>query len=805
MIRNCSRAAGLVLALLPLVAAGCSDTAASKDVKEPASLAEAASRSLAQIDGTLAVPGLKAPVEIVRDQQGVPHIYAQNDDDLFFAQGYVMAQDRLWQLEMWRRWREGRLAEVFGPKAVDFDVRTRLMMFRGPWDDTEWTSYHKDAERLFTAWANGHNAYIQANADNLPIEFKLTGITPEPWTAKTLTLRWANLAIDSVRYHGIAEIQLALQAKKLGVKEANRRSAPDPWDDLTVPEGLDLNWFTDDLLAAARRGDGNPFAPDVLPSPEIVEPYRSLVPKVQAARLMPELQDMDGSNNWVVSGAHTVTGFPILSNDPHRTIEMPSLRYFVHLNAPGWNVIGGGEPPFVGVDAGNNENMAWGFTFAGTDMVDVVVEQTNPANPNETKFRDGWEPMKTIREEIRVKGKPAPRSVELKFSKHGPVFYEDPVNHLAFAAKSVNQEPGTAAFKGSLKLAQATSCEDFFDRAMYWKMPTHNLICGDNKGNIAFQVTGLTPDRDGWNGRLPVPGTGKYEWKGFRSDLPREYNPARGYIATANDQTQPKEFKGRPVFYNVSTDVDVSRIARIRQMLDSADCLRQEDRHRGHGTDAAGRVLAARRARRAALHRMDGSESRRGEGARDDCRVGSRAHGDHRAGCAVRALVDERCRPQSARRRGQRAAEADRRRAAAGDRTRDARLGRRLESVAVRTDQREQAAAYVHRRVQPAINRAPGWLQHGECDRRELPARHRSDEPRSDDGDECAGTIGSARKPVRRQPARASRGRCLLQPAVHAWRCGQGTGAHTEARAEVDATANCPLSSVSDRAGRSGD
>ncbi len=560
------RAAGVTLAAGLLLNACSSPEPVA--AKAPASLDEVARQSLAVIDGSLTLPGLKAPVEIIRDQQGIPHIFAKNDDDLFFAQGYVMAQDRLWQLEMWRRWREGRLAEVFGPKAVDYDARTRLMMFRGPWDDKEWSSYHPDAERLFTAWANGLNAYVQANRDNLPVEFKLTGITPEPWTAKTLTLRWSQLAIDSTSGHGINEIQLALSAKRLGVKEANRRAAPDPWDDLVVPDGLDLNWFTDELLAAARKGDGNPFAPGALPSPPVVEPYRALLPKLQSARLMPELQDMDGSNNWVVSGTHTPSGVPLLSNDPHRTIEMPSLRYFVHLNAPGWNVIGGGEPPFVGVDAGNNEQMAWGFTFAGTDMVDVVVESTNPADANQTKYKDAWEPMKVIREEIRVKGEEQPRTVELKFSKHGPVFYEDSVNHLAFAAKSVNQEPGTAAFKGSLKLAQAPSCEDFFDRAMFWKVPTHNLICGDTKGNIALQVTGLTPDRDGWTGRLPVPGTGKYEWKGFRSDLPREFNPERGYIATANDNSHPKDYKGRPVLYRTSTDVDVSRITRIRQMLD---------------------------------------------------------------------------------------------------------------------------------------------------------------------------------------------------------------------------------------------
>ncbi|MDP7481068.1 MAG: penicillin acylase family protein, partial [Vicinamibacterales bacterium] len=183
--------------------AGCAAPAAP-----PQSLAELASTSLAQIDGELEIPGLREPVEIIRDEWGLPHIYAQNDDDLFFAQGYVMAQDRLWQMEMWRRWHEGRLAEIFGPDALDYDRRTRLMMFRGPFDGEEWTSYHPDAERLFTAHANGVNAYIEQNRDNLPMEFQLTGIVPAPWTAETVVLRWAALAVPSVRGHAINEIQL---------------------------------------------------------------------------------------------------------------------------------------------------------------------------------------------------------------------------------------------------------------------------------------------------------------------------------------------------------------------------------------------------------------------------------------------------------------------------------------------------------------------------------------------------------------------------------------------------------------------
>jgi len=406
----------------------------------PKSLDALAQQSIARIDGELKVPGLKAAVEIVRDQQGIPHIYAQNDGDMFFAQGYVMAQDRLWQLEMWRRWREGRLAEIFGPRAYDYDARTRLMMFRGPYDDTEWKSYHPDAERLFTAWANGLNAFVTQHQDRLPVEFQLTGIVPEPWTARTVTLRWAQVGLDSASGTPAEELLLALEVAKLGVKAANQNAAPDPWDDLVVPNGLDVKAIPAGIIDAVRKGDRNPFEPGVLPALDIVPQFRHLMQPPKVARLMPEPQDMDGSNNWVVSGKLTTTGVPIVANDPHRTIEMPSLRYFVHLVSPGWNVIGGSEPPFVGVDAGSNDKVAWAFTFAGIDMVDTVVETTNPADATQTQFKGAWEPMKVVREEIKVKGEAAPRTVELKFTRHGPVFFEDPAQHRAYVAKSVNQE-----------------------------------------------------------------------------------------------------------------------------------------------------------------------------------------------------------------------------------------------------------------------------------------------------------------------------------------------------------------------------
>ena len=370
-----------------------------------------------------------------------------------------------------------------------------------------------------------------------------------------------------------------MNVARYGVDEANRRFAPDPWDDLELPDGLDVSILTEDILEAMRAGDGDPFVAGRLPALEVVQPYRNLMPGLQTRQVSSGESATEGSNNWVMSGDRSPTGIPILANDPHRRIEMPALRYFVHLVAPGWNVIGGGEPPFAGVDAGNNERMAWGFTFAGTDMVDVYVEQMHPDDPTLVRWQDGWEPLRIIEEEIPVKGGD-PERIVLKFSRHGPVFYENLENRRAYAVRSVVQEHGTAAYKGSFQLAQADSCADFFDRAMHWLVPTHSLICGDVDGNIALQVTGLTPDRDGWNGRLPVPGTGEYEWRGFRTDLPREFNPERGYIATANNNVHPPGYQGRPVFYHTSRGVETSRIARLHQILESGEQLSVDDHKR---------------------------------------------------------------------------------------------------------------------------------------------------------------------------------------------------------------------------------
>jgi penicillin G amidase len=527
---------------------------------------ELAKAALAQIDGDIKVPGLRAPVRVVRDTWGVPHITAQSIEDLFFAQGYVMAQDRLWQMEMWRRAGEGRMAEIAGAAAIARDRTARLLKYRGPFDETEWSSYHPDGKRIFSAYAGGVNAYIALNKDHLPVEFVMTGIVPEPWTIEQLVLRPAAFG------DAASELQLARSVAQVGVDEANRLRNPDPPDTLRVPDGLDVTAISDAVVASIRTGGGQS-------TPALLPLYRASAAGGGDDASVRE----PGSNNWVVGKDRSATGHPVVANDPHREVTNPSLRYIVHLQAPGWNVVGAGEPPFVGVALGHNERIAWGLTIAGTDQEDVYVEAVNPANDNEVKYNGAWEPLRIVTETIKVKGG-EDTIVELKYSRHGPVFFEDESRHLAYAVRRAAAEPGTAPYLGGLRLAQARNCREFLEAAMYWKAPTENQICGDVDDNISWRPAALSPARKGWTGRLPVPGTGQYEWQGFRKDLPSELNPARGFIATANNNINPPGYAPPLMFKNA--DVRFERITRLRQMLNGPPQKLAIDDHKRMQHDA---------------------------------------------------------------------------------------------------------------------------------------------------------------------------------------------------------------------------
>ncbi len=508
--------------------------------------------SLAQIDGTIPLAGLRDRVEVVRDFWGVPHIFASNVDDLFFAQGFVQAQDRLWQMEMYRRTFEGTLAEVMGPDYVRHDRLARLLKYRGPWDDREWTSYHPEGRRIFTAFANGVNAFIAHAGDRLPVEFQLTGIRPQPWTPEIALLRTQTaMPAGDAR----AELTLAQSVVRLGAAAANRAARPSPYRDLVVPPGVDLSLITPEVLAGLDGLRTGTVRPELLPR------YRTLAAAWPSRNTGPQ-ERSPGSNNWVISGRLTRSRRVILANDPHRTVSNPSIRYIVHLNAPGWNLIGATEPPLPGVLIGHNGRIAWGLTIVGTDQSDVYVETLNPANPDEVRFRDAWEPIHVVQETIRVKGGD-PVTVDLKFSRHGPIFHVDNANHRAYAMRSTMHEPGSAGYLSALRYHALDTCRQFLDAQRYYQAPTENMICGDADGNIAWQASAASPRRRDWHGRLPVPGTGDFEWDGFRDDLPREFNPERGWIATANHDIHPKGYDPPLFFKNGPQTARYDRIAEV--------------------------------------------------------------------------------------------------------------------------------------------------------------------------------------------------------------------------------------------------
>lgn len=463
---------------------------------------------LAKTSGTIQIPGLRHPVTVLRDRWGVPHIFAETQDDLFLAQGFVAAQDRLWQLEIWRRTGEGRLAEIAGPEAVERDRFARLLRYRGDLA-AEYASYAPDAKRILEAFVRGVNAAIAASRDRLPIEFQLAGVRPEPWTPEVCLNRLAAFGMT------INSSQEVLRAKL----------------------GTDLGWQLADELMPAEP-----------PRPLQAQPHAGLEGVDEKILSLPRSTNVplhfqaaaNGSNNWVVDGTLSATGRPLLANDPHRELSLPSLRYLVHLVAPGWNVIGAGEPALPGVAAGHNDRAAFGFTIAMIDQQDLYVEETNPANPDEVRFQRRWEPMRVVRESIAVKGR-EPVAAELKFTRHGPVIHEDRERHRAYVLRWVGSEPGTAGYLASLSLDRARNWPDFRKALERWKVPSENLVYADVDGNIGWQVAGLTPVRKGWAGLLPVPGAGEYEWQGFlpAAELPSAFNPARHFLATANNDILP--------------------------------------------------------------------------------------------------------------------------------------------------------------------------------------------------------------------------------------------------------------------------
>ena len=353
---------------------------------------------------------------------------------------------------------------------------------------------------------------MRVSGDRLPIEFQLLDARPGVWKPEDCLLRIAGLLMTR---NATAEVARAEMVARLGPESAARLLPADPPTKLEVSAAFPLDGI-----------DGR-----------VVEKLQAAIGPVRSAA-------EQGSNDWVVDGTLSATGKPLLANDPHRPVVLPSLRYLTHLVGPGWNVIGSGEPALPGVAAGHNERVAFGFTIVGIDQQDLYVEQTEAQNPNRYLYQGAWRDMRIEHESIAVKGQ-KPVEVELKFTVHGPVIYEDPARRRAFALKWVGTEPGTAGYLSSLALDRVQNWKDFLATMEHWKVPSENLIYADVDGNIGWFAAGLAPIRKNWNGLLPVPGDGSHEWTGFlpSAELPQLYNPPQHYIATANHNILPRGYR----------------------------------------------------------------------------------------------------------------------------------------------------------------------------------------------------------------------------------------------------------------------
>ena len=499
---------------------------------------------LSQIEGEISVGGLKAPVEVFRDRWGVPHIYAQNQDDLFFAQGFVAAQDRLFQIDMWRRIGLGETAEIFGEEGIEADKFARLLLYRGDMR-AEWQSYSPDAEAIATAFARGINAHIDQIGDKLPIEFQILGHKPKKWQPADILGRMSGIIMTSNFQREVARARLIAA---VGVEKARQIAPTDPPRPLAPVPGLD---------------------PAAI-SPEIFTGYAAAT---RALKFTPSTTE---SNDWVIDGSLSASGKPMLANDPHRPIALPSLRYLVHLHAPGWNSIGSGEPALPGIAVGHNERIAWGFTIVGTDQADLYVEKTDPAHPRKYQVGDGWEPMRVVHETILVKGRDQPVPIELRYTRHGPVIHQDEKNHNAVALKWVGGEPGGAAYLGALSIARAGNKQEFLEALQAWKSPAENFVYADVEGHIGWVAAGLTPVRKGWDGLLPVPGDrGEFEWQGYLplAELPQSFNPPKHWLATANHNILPPGYR-HEIAYEWAAP---HRFLRIQERLTAANKFTLDD------------------------------------------------------------------------------------------------------------------------------------------------------------------------------------------------------------------------------------
>ena len=517
------------------------------------------------------IDGLSDEVEVLRDKYGINHIYANNQNDLFFMQGYLAAKDRLFQFEIWRRQATGTVSEIFGEEELDRDIGTRLFKFRGNMED-ELNHYHEDGFEIVSSFVSGINKYIEEinkTPSQLPIEFKLLDIKPEKWTNEDVISRHQGLLGNIEQELNIGRAVSLIGEER--VKELMWFHPKEP--DISLDNDLTYEDLKQDILRlynAYRE-------PIEFKKNYILDKYQSK-DEIAFTESNDHINDeySIGSNNWAISGDKSFNGYPILANDPHRSLSNPSLRYMAHLVAPGWNVIGGGEPEIPGISIGHNGIGAWGLTVFRTDAEDLYVYDLNPNNDLQYMHKGKWRNFEVVNESIAVKDK-EDVNVELFYSVHGPVTFIDKKRKKAYAVKNGWSEVGGSPYLASLRMDQAKNWKEYREASNYFNIPGENMVWADKYGDIGWQAVGIAPVRKTHSGLVPVSGNGNFEWENYIEiiEKPNLFNPEKGYIATANQNVTPEDYDRWDV---IGYDwADPYRGDRVNSFLESKDKFNMED------------------------------------------------------------------------------------------------------------------------------------------------------------------------------------------------------------------------------------
>ena len=524
-----------------------------------------APKSFPQINGVIRLQGLNGQVDIYRDYTGVPHIYASSLHDLMFAQGYVHAQDRFWQMDTWRHIGSGTLSEMFGAGQVKTDTFLRTLGWREV-AQAEWDGMKPESQAILQSYAEGVNAYLKDhNGAAVSLEYAVLkllnpGYSIAPWTPIN-SLTWGKAMAWDLRSNMSEEIERSVLLKTLTPTQIDQLFPPYPTDHPII-----VNKIGDGSTASAPSGQASD--PPIVAT-EALQGVQENIALLDAA-LGPH-GDGIGSNSWVLSGKLTSTGRPFLANDPHLSIQMPSIWYQIDLQCTPTsdgcplNVAGFSFAGVPGVVIGHNQEIAWGFTNTGPDVMDLFIEKVNPNNPSQYEVDGKWVDFATRTETIKVVGG-SPVTVTVRSTRHGPVIsdsYGDLVDKNSDNSSSFQpyrQRAGiylppqyvialewtalkpSSPFEAIWQFDRASNWDEFRTAARDFKVPAQNLVYADRQGNIGYQMPGDIPIRKNGDGGYPVPGwTDQYDWTGYVpfDQLPYSYNPPEGYIVTANNEVPP--------------------------------------------------------------------------------------------------------------------------------------------------------------------------------------------------------------------------------------------------------------------------